>query len=62
VTLQIDDHPRDAKSYVFGEIARCWRVPREQVLEVMRDWTAEQLEEHLCRFTSQELKPPAFRR
>jgi hypothetical protein len=33
----------------------------EELLDALQTWTPKQLVEHLERFTSEELKPPAYR-
>jgi hypothetical protein len=62
ITVQIDDHPREARPYVLNDIADRLRVERSAVLDVLASWSREQLVTHLQQFTHEELKPPALRR
>lgn len=61
VTVQVDDHPRETRPYVLRDIADRLRVPRQQIAEVLGEWTADQLREHLESLPAAELKPPALR-
>lgn len=61
VTIQIDDHPGEARPYVLGDIAKRLRINKDDVEVVLGTWTREQLIAHLEQFTSDELKPPALR-
>jgi hypothetical protein len=62
VTVQIDDHPSEARPYVLNDIASRWRVDRAMIETVLASWTAEQLQAHLQTFTSDELRAPSMRR
>lgn len=61
VTVQIDDHPDDARPYVLRDIADRLRVDRDEVLAVLETWDRERLTAHLEQFTQEELQPPAYR-
>ena len=62
VTFQIDGHRKWAMPYVLNDLARILRIERDDVLTVFGEWTHEQLVVHLEQFTSEELRPPAYRR
>ncbi len=62
VTVQVDDHPRDARPYVLNDVANRLRIDRSEILHALTDWTPEQLVAHLEAFSSDELKPPSLRR
>jgi hypothetical protein len=62
VTVQVDDHPREVRPYVLNDVADRLRVDRAEVLDVLANWTPERLLAHLECFSSDELKPPSFRR
>lgn len=57
VTVQIDDHPRDARPYAVNEIADCWNVDRGEIVEVLERGTRKQLLHHLGSHTKEELMP-----
>jgi hypothetical protein len=62
VTVQVDDHPREAKPYVLNDVADRLRVDRDKIPDVLANWSSEQLVAHLQQFSSAELKPPGWRR
>jgi hypothetical protein len=62
VTFLIDDHPREHRPYVLRDVADCLRVPRDEIEDVLANWSPDKLIEHLSTFTRQELLPPALRR
>ncbi|WCB92288.1 hypothetical protein DSM104299_00978 [Baekduia alba] len=62
VTFQIDGHRKWAMSYVLNDIARNLRLERDQVVQVMSDWTHDDLLTHLGQFTAADLRPSALRR
>ena len=45
----------------LNQIADIFRVEREQIEDVLKNWTREQLREHLGRFSHAELKRPNLR-
>jgi hypothetical protein len=62
VTLQVSDHRSDPSSRTLNDIADRLRIPRAEIVDVLTDWTADDLRRHLESLTAEELRSPAFRR
>jgi hypothetical protein len=55
-TRQTRDRP-----YALNQIADALKVPRPDILTVLKDWTPEQLKVHLEQFAKADLMPPHYR-
>lgn len=58
VSVQINTHSRDAPAYQVNEIADRWCIDRDEIGEVLTNWTRDQLVAHLATKTKAELMPP----
>lgn len=61
VSVQVDTHPTDTRPYALNQIADAFKVPRPDILTVLKDWTPEQLKVHLEQFAKADLMPPHYR-
>ena len=62
VSVQVDTHPTDTRPYVLNQIADVFKVERQNILSVLKDWSPEQLKTHLGQFSKADLMPPNYRR
>lgn len=62
VTLQLSDHRPQPSQAIFNDLADRLRIGREEILDALENWTADDLDHHLSQFTAEELRPPAHRR
>lgn len=56
--LQVDDHRNPPTKGHLGDLARRMHVKRDDLDEVLGEWTPEEFLEHLSRFTAADLTPP----
>lgn len=56
VTIQVDTHRRVPSKAVFNDLADRLRMPRQQIDEILNDWTSERLREHLSSLTREQLR------
>lgn len=61
VTLQLSDHRPTASAAILNDIADRLRVSRDDIEDVLTNWSAEDLRRHLEQFTADQLRPPAHR-
>lgn len=62
VPVEVSTHRTHVTNGMLNNIADCWRIPHDEIEDVLENWTPEQLEEHLSQFTQEELRPPFLRR
>jgi aryl-alcohol dehydrogenase-like predicted oxidoreductase len=62
VSVQVDTHPAETRPYAVNQIANAWHIKHEDIINVLTNWTPEQLLAHLSTFKKIDLMPPTFRR
>lgn len=55
LTVQVDTHRKVPSKAAINDVADRLRVPRDQIDEVLEDWTARQLVEYLSGLTHEQL-------
>lgn len=59
VTVQVDTHRKVPSAAAMNDLADRIRVPRENIDDVLSDWTPKQLAAHLSSLTKAELRSRA---
>ena len=59
VTVQVDTHRKVPSVAALTDLADRIRVPRENIDDVLNDWTPEQLAAHLASLTKADLRSRA---
>lgn len=57
VSVQVDNHPDQARPYVLNAIADSLLIDRKEIRRVLAEGTAEELRTHLRQYTQNQLKP-----
>jgi hypothetical protein len=62
VTVMLDTGRKEQLESIIELIADALHVPRDQLEDVIDNWTPEKFKAHCANLPSAELKPPAMRR
>jgi hypothetical protein len=61
VSVQVDTHPTDARPYAVNQVADAFKIDRDQIIDVLRNWPPGRLKAHLEQFNKADLLPPTYR-